>query len=90
MTIILFGAISVQDPIKGGQFLLNAMHDICKKDPSVLLVCFGHGDISFFSERNIECISVGRICKKERLVALYRAADVFVCPSIIENLPNKI
>ena len=86
--VILFGAVSLQDKNKGSQYLLEAVKKLNKSIPDFLLVCFGKGDMEIFTEQGIDCITVGSVHKDEQLSSLYNAADVFVCPSIVENLPN--
>jgi glycosyltransferase involved in cell wall biosynthesis len=86
--IILFGAVSLRDPNKGGKLLAEAVKTVCKDDPEVLLLCFGKGDVKYFTDKGIDCLSVGSLQGDDTIASLYRCADVFVCPSIIENLPS--
>ena len=86
--ILLFGAPSLQDIRKGGHLLLEALQKVFAEDPSCLLVCFGNGEITDFTERGLECIGVGSLKEEKELALLYQASDVFICPSIIESFSN--
>lgn len=82
--IILFNALDVANPRKGMQHLLAALRTM--STPDVQLVSVGHrGTLP-----QQEAIEFGFVQDPSRLATLYAAADVFVLPSVAENLPNTI
>lgn len=86
--LILFGAISsVSDERKGYKYLHEAIKGL---DPEqYMLGVFGANSLSKdFNEFETECF--GFINDDLHLSLLYNAADVFVAPSIQENLANTV
>ncbi len=91
--IILFGAInSTSDPNKGFKYLKQSLCYL--KEQKILnntdLVIFGGGESIDIQELGFKVHSKGRIHDDDTLKLLYSAADVFVVPSLSENLPNTI
>lgn len=85
---ILFGADYQNNPIKGIDFLIKALQKLKNKE-NLLLLCFGHNfNFKQFETIGIPVLNLGNRSGDENLAAIYQAADVFVCPSIIDNLPN--
>jgi glycosyltransferase involved in cell wall biosynthesis len=87
--IILFGAMSsTSDPRKGFHYLKDALKLL--KSPSdednIEVVVFGasHGDVDF----ELPIRYLGRVHDDVTLALIYSAADVFVGPSLQDNLPN--
>lgn len=83
--IILFVAHSVANYRKGSHLLLEAATRL--KTENAGLVAVGktkglHDSLPF--------ISLGEINSQELMALAYRAADLFVLPSLAENLPNTI
>jgi glycosyltransferase involved in cell wall biosynthesis len=81
---LLFVAQNVSMPLKGIQYLIDNLNEFAD-NISILVV--GKNDIDFAS-KNV--ISLGTIDDERLLALLYNAADVFVLPSLAENLPNVI
>lgn len=91
--IILFGALdSTQDKRKGFTLLLAALQTLQKLESleAVELVIFGASEpldpINFGFKANY----TGKLSDDVSLSLLYAAADVFVAPSVQDNLPNTI
>ncbi len=87
--IIGFGAagdISSTRSNKGGHFLIDALRKI-ERPEDYLLMVFGPADNDFVKEIHIPVFFAGYIENPSILAALYNVCDVFVCPSVIENLP---
>ena len=86
--IICFGAMnSTGDKRKGYIYLVEAVK---KLDPSqFLLLIFGNGrtcpELSSF-----ETVVQGYVTDETRMAHIYNAADVFVAPSLEENLANTV
>lgn len=93
--LLLFGAVQADDPRKGIYELSQAMKRLRERQPDlskrIALVVFGslRDEVrSLFP--NYKLISIGYIREPSRMAELYRAADLFVIPSLEENLPNTI
>jgi len=85
--VIGFVADNIDDPRKGMKSLLEALHLLRKEYRSIHLVTVGHGDISVVE---ITHTQLGPI-KNDRLLSFfYSACDLFVCPSLQDNLPNTV
>ena len=93
--LILFGAAKVDDVRKGFRFLDEALTIIGDSFPVIAsnmdLVVFGqvkHGGVSVTKVFNTHVFNF--ISDTETLVKLYNAVDVFVLPSLQDNLPNTV
>lgn len=90
--IILFGAVnSTSDPNKGFKYLKDSLYYLKKQKAleNVDLVIFGGKSIDL-NNLGLKIHSTGKIYQDDTLALLYSAADVFVVPSLSENLPNTI
>lgn len=90
--IILFGAANINDRRKGITYLVEALHLLKQQtgDASIQMVIFGknkHFDTGTLPFR-VKELSI--ISAENNLVEIYSAADVFVSPSLEDNLPNMI
>lgn len=88
--IIGFGAadgITEQHSIKGGKLLIEALKKLTSIENVELLV-FGSASAEFSNAIHMKTFYTGFIQSSQVLAAIYGALDVFVCPSIIENLPT--
>ncbi|TVZ25581.1 glycosyltransferase involved in cell wall biosynthesis [Gillisia sp. Hel_I_86] len=84
--MILFVADSTSIPRKGFEFLKRAIKQI--KMENLILCAIGSKNAELESDNDI--IELGSI-KDERLMSVaYSAADIFVIPSIMDNLPNTV
>ncbi len=87
--VILFAANSLDNPRKGFGYLVEALNQL-DYPLDQLVVCAIGTNQAGMSQINYPIVSLGVIAD-ERLMALaYSAADVFVMPSVAENLPNVI
>lgn len=86
--IILFGAMSADADERKGFIYLKKTIEIL--DPEkYLLVVFGNKQTVSIDER-FESISAGKIESDSELCSLYSLADIFVAPSLQENLSNAV
>jgi glycosyltransferase involved in cell wall biosynthesis len=91
--IILFGAANINDRRKGITYLVEALQHLKNDYPQttpIEVVIFGknkHFDVSTlpFPVHELNLIS-----SPEELAEVYSLADVFVLPSIEDNLPNTV
>ena len=85
--VLLFGAQSVNDHRKGTDLLVELLESI---DFQCLALTFGGGKLPMISNGNVEVRNLGSITDDRTLACVYSAADVFVCPSREDNLPNTV
>ena len=92
--IILFASQRVTNPNKGMQYLIEACrlmaskHPDCSDNTSVAILG-GHAE-EIADQLPFPTHALGYVNDEQRIVAVYNAADVFVLPSLSENLPNTI
>jgi glycosyltransferase involved in cell wall biosynthesis len=87
--IILFIAANASSPYKGVHYLIDAINAM--PDENLHLVVIGTvKDPKIFNRLKISYTLKGKISNKELLIAYYNRADVFMLPSLEENLPNTI
>lgn len=90
--LILFGAANVADPRKGMKLLIHALKDLEQKEykDDIELVLFGKMYDNLEEELPFPATLLNYVKKTEKLVNLYNAADMFVLPSLEDNLPNTV
>jgi glycosyltransferase involved in cell wall biosynthesis len=92
--IILFGADwGTENPLKGYSYLEKALSHLSVRPiaESCQIAIFGGGNDKNGSKLNgIPVKNLGRITDDELLAVLYSTADVFVLPSILDNLPQTM
>jgi len=91
--IILFGALdSTQDKRKGFSLLLTALQHLTTLEScgEVELVIFGGSAPANPIDFGFKTRYIGKLSDDIALSLLYASADVFVAPSIQDNLPNTI
>ena len=93
----LFGAIDGSEKRKGFAELTGAMksclenkffQELLRKD-QLRLLCFGNPNDQLES-MGIPVVSLGRLGTDEEIRNAYSAADIFLLPSLEDNLPNTI
>jgi glycosyltransferase involved in cell wall biosynthesis len=95
--IILFGAgRSTEDPRKGFPQLLGALRIFIESKgvgaQEIALVIYGADHVATGSDAIIPCRHhfLGSIANDQVMAQLYASADVFVAPSLQDNLPNTV
>lgn len=88
--LIAFGAASLKDENKGMSRLMEAVRVAVRRHPDMALVCFGRCEGMDLRDLGIPVRMTGIVTDERELARLYSAADVFVCPSAVENLPNTV
>ena len=84
--IILFVSCSIDNNRKGLNYLLSAFEKI-KTDN--LIIC-SIGEKSYSQNKTLHYIELGKIADQRLMNAAYCAADLFVIPSLMDNLPNTV
>ncbi len=79
---------------KGLKYLISALKIISKNQPEYLentnIVILGLTAGMDLSEIPFQVHILGKITDENKLVACYNAADIYVAPSIQDNLPNTV
>jgi glycosyltransferase involved in cell wall biosynthesis len=91
--IILFGAANINDRRKGISFLVDALkylNNTHMSDTAVEMVIFGKNKHFDTTALPFPVHQLNTITAQADLAEIYSAADVFVSPSIEDNLPNMI
>ncbi len=92
--LVLFGAADISDPRKGANYLMDALHIINKKHPQlsddIELVIFGKTKDLDLSQYPYKVHAMNFISGINEMVQLYNSADVFILPSLQDNLPNTV
>ena len=86
---ILFASQRVTNENKGMGYLIEAcrlLHDLTS---ATVLILGGHAE-EVTPQLSLQAIPLGYVNDERRIVDIYQAADVFVLPSLSENLPNTI
>lgn len=85
---LLFGAERLDNPLKGADLLAETLKFLVQRVPSdhLQLLCFGAGKPEIDSP--YEIIHAGSLNGDRTMAELYRAADVLVCPSRMDNHPG--
>ncbi len=91
---LLFGSMNIADKRKGFYYLNQALEILDKKHPelkeSMELIVFGKSKKEVFDKLPYKTNDLGMLSEESRIVAAYNAADLFVLPSLEDNLPNTI
>jgi glycosyltransferase involved in cell wall biosynthesis len=89
--IILFGAVwSTSDPNKGFQLLTQALQALGKDFSDTVALFFGFDYYVGMPDLGMPVVCLGLIDDDDKLAAIYSASDVFVAPSMLENLPYTV
>lgn len=90
--IILFGAMNANDERKGFRYLIEALNILKAKSKNleIELAVFGKLDDSVLAKVPFKVNQLGKLKNEEEIVSAYNSADVFVAPSLEDNLPNTI
>jgi glycosyltransferase involved in cell wall biosynthesis len=92
--VVLFGAMNAtSDQRKGFSFLVEALKRlkaITERPDDYMLLIFGAGGPDHGESVPFETIYTGSLLDDVSLAVLYNCADVFVLPSLQDNLPNTV
>ena len=92
--LILFGSLNVKEERKGFKHLINVLQVLIKNHPSLKneteLLMYGTATAEELNLLPLKVNSLGRIANENILVECYNSADIFVAPSLEDNLPNTV
>lgn len=91
--LILFAAQKVTNPMKGMSYLAEACNIIFQRYPELSnlgLVIIGTKTDELSAVLPFDVYKMDYIDGKQAMCRLYNAVDLFVTPSLLENLPNTI
>lgn len=92
--LILFAAQRVSNVNKGISYLIEACRILAEKNPTLAenlgVVMLGGSGAGLADSFGVPAYPLGYCTDEERIIAAYRAADLFVTSSLSENLPNTI
>ena len=92
--IILFVSQRATNPNKGMQYLTEACRLLAEDHPELTatttVAVLGRSADEVTEQLPFATCPLGYVSDERRIVTLYNAADVFVLPSLSENLPNTI
>jgi glycosyltransferase involved in cell wall biosynthesis len=88
--IVLFSAESLTDRRKGGAHLQAAISRLAETEKTITVLMTGANANQINFPASVRTIVTGRIDDDRELARIYSAADVFVLPTLAENLPNGV
>ena len=92
--IVLFVSQRVTDPRKGISYFVEAVRMLVQQHPEMkedtgVAILGGHAE-EVASQLALPSYPLGYVSDASRIVSVYNAADVFVLPSLEDNLPNTL
>ena len=92
--VILFVSQKVTDGRKGMAYFVEAVQRLTDGHPelreqAVVAVLGGHSE-EVAAQLSLPTFPLGYVSDEKKIVSVYNAADVFVTPSLEDNLPNTI
>jgi len=90
--LLLFVAVKVQDERKGFRFLQQALVSLKSRRPDleIDLLVLGHSRSESLPPLPYPAHPLGMINDVKQLARIYSASDMFVIPSLEDNLPNTV
>ena len=91
---LMFGAVNVNNYFKGFTYFKEALKLLVEQEPDmknkIELVILGRSTPEVLKELPFKCTIIKKIDDEDTMCQLYNAVDVYVTPSLQENLPNTI
>ncbi|MGD8305247.1 MAG: glycosyltransferase family 4 protein [Ignavibacteria bacterium] len=92
--LLMIGAMNLKDKRKGFNYLIEALSYIHKNhkefDDKIELITFGKHHSKQIRELPYKANYFGKIKDESQLVDLYNSVDVYIAPSLQDNLPNTV
>ena len=91
---ILFGATSAALPYKGFHYLIQLLKDLhvyhTQLAKNIVVHVIGAQGSAEKILKEFECVFWGYVSDQEKMAEIYNLVDVFIYPSIDDNLPNMV
>lgn len=87
--IVLFAAVKASDKRKGMDYLIEASRMMANQSNDLLFLIAGDCGEEIEKQLTVSARSMGYV-SSDKMPDVYNAADVFVTPSLQENLPNTL
>ena len=92
--LILFVSQRITDKRKGMDYMLQACGQLAKsrpesKDDTAAVILGGHSE-EYADRLPFDVYPIGYVSDHQKIIDVYNAADVFVLPSLEDNLPNTV
>lgn len=87
--LLLFASMNATDERKGFRQLVEALNHLSRTNPRVELIVVGKSKPEWAQSLPCRAHLLGSL-PPDRMIDAYRAADVFVLPSLEDNLPNTV
>ena len=88
--LILFASQRVTNENKGMSYLIEACQQLAAAEVKPAVVILGGHAEEVVEQLPLEAYPLGYVNDEHRIIDVYHAVDVFVLPSLSENLPNTI
>lgn len=94
MKLMLFGSVKITDKRKGIDYMVEACRLLAERHPELKerlgIVVFGNQSRQMEGLLPFKVYPLDFVDNEHRMVEIYNAADLFVTPSLEENLPNTV
>jgi glycosyltransferase involved in cell wall biosynthesis len=91
---ILFGAMNIVDERKGFTHLLGSLaklaSELVNKKDEIEIIIFGKANEKLLDSISFKVNYFGNFKNEENIIYCYNAADIFIAPSLQDNLPNTV
>lgn len=92
--LILFGSVKITDARKGVKYLIESCRLLMEKHPELKdrlgIVAFGNQSHQLENLLPFKVYPLNFVKDEHQLVDIYNAVDIYVTPSLQDNLPNTI
>lgn len=92
--LLLFGSVKINNKIKGIDYLIEATKIIADRNPEYInktgVVIFGENSEQYEQLFPFSIFSMKYVKSDKELTDIYNAVDLYVTPSLQDNLPNTI
>lgn len=87
---LLFAAAKLSDERKGANYLIEACRLLKDQLPDLEILLMGNGSQDLIGAIPFPVNGMGYVTEEKKMAMIYAAADLFVIPSLEDNLPNTI
>ncbi|NDV60030.1 glycosyltransferase family 4 protein [Bacteroides sp. 519] len=92
--LILFGSVKIRDKRKGVDYFVDSCKILASKYPelcqSLGIVVFGHHSSDLQERIPFKIYPMEYVKSEHELISIYNSVDLYVTPSLEDNLPNTI